>query len=316
LALSDVEYLSAFNQFILKYGKKYANIAEYQFRFQNFKRKLDFVEAHNSNPGRSHSVAINHMSDLSNEEYRQFLTLKAPKEHVATPIKDDGPIELPTSFDWRSQGAVTPVKNQLQCGSSPFFSAVVSAEGCHFLTQGTLVSLSEQDVTDCSWTEGNEGCCGGYMSAALQSIMDKGGVDTEACYPYKGVDQNCTFNPKKPCCGSTVGSYVNVASGDEKALQIAVFKVPVATAVDASQSDFQAYSSGIYFNPSCSTSPDHGIPIVGWGTNGTMDYWILKNSWSNQWGMNGYMYLARNQNNMCGIATMASYALNCNNCNQ
>lgn len=120
--------------------------------------------------------------------------------------------------------------------------------------------------------------------------MDEGGLDTEACYPYQGQQNNCSFNPKPPCCGSTVGGYVNVTSGSEAALQQAVFLVPVATAVDAEDQGFEFYTGGVYYDPNCSSSMiDHGITVVGYGHNSTvnMDTWILKNSWGAEWGMEG-----------------------------
>jgi cathepsin L len=254
---------------------------------------------------------MNQFGDLSKEEYKALLNFRPPTVHFETDSASAIP-ELPDSWDWRKVGGVTKVKNQGLCGSSPFFGAIVSVEGCHFITQGTLVSLSEQDINDCS-VGINEGCMGGWMSASFQYIMDAKGVDTESCYPYKGEDGQCVHNPKPPCCGSTVGSYVNVTSGDEGALQAAVYQVPVAAAVDANTMQF--YSSGIFSDPNCSSvNVYHGIAVVGWGNNGTTDYWILKNSFGTSWGEQGYILLERNANNMCGVATVASYALNCNDC--
>jgi len=214
-------------------------------------------------------------------------------------------------------GAVTPIKNQGQCGSSPFFAAVTSVEACHYITTGNLVGLSEQQIIDCSFNVGNYGCGGGWMSMSFQSIILEGGIDSETCYPYTAETDNCSFNPNPPCCVSKVQSYYNVTSGSELDLQAAVFKVPVACAVDASQSSFEFYSGGVYSDPNCSSENiDHGIAVVGYGHNSTCDrdYWILKNSFGTSWGADGWMYLARNDKNMCGIATVPSYAIGCPNC--
>jgi len=316
-ALSESAYLSEFTEFISNYGRQYNGLTEYQQRFEVFKGNLDFINSHNSDPGRSYSVAMNQFGDRTREEYLSLLTLRPPPRVNIEAVKNEETAALaralPKSLDWRTKGAVTSVKDEGQCGGSPYFSAVAAVEACHFLTEGKLVTLSAQDLLDCSQNEGNFGCGGGWMHLALQNIIDEGGIDTEECYPYKALTGNCAFSAAVPCCGSTLNHYVNVTSGDENALQLAVFQVPVASAMDASDQGFEFYSSGVYYSSQCST-PDMGIPVIGWGNNGTMDYWILKNAWNVSWGMQGYVWLARNLNNMCGIATFASYPVTCHNC--
>jgi len=281
---------------------------------------VDFIERHNSNPQHTFTVAMNNFGDWSYEEYssmqheyrRSIATNDLPQA-----VQEYNTESLPTNWDWRAKGAVTPIKNQLQCGSSPYFGAVVSVEGCHMITTGTLVSLSEQQIIDCSSSEGNEACNGGEMTWSFQSVIEQGGIDTEACYPYTSEgNATCKYSPKSPCCGSIISSYVNVTSGSESAMQSAVYLVPVATAVSTENQEFEFYSRGIFNHNNCSQDPDHGIAVVGYGVNGTLDYWILKNSWGTEWGMEGFMYLARNAGNMCGIASYPSYALGCSNCPQ
>jgi cathepsin L len=227
----------------------------------------------------------------------------------------------PTSFDWRKQGAVTPIKNQGQCGSCWSFSTTGSMEGCHFLTTGTLVSLSEQNLVDCSQAEGNEGCNGGLMDDAFTYITTNKGIDTESSYPYTAEDGTCAYAVDS--CGSILTAqssgtgYTDVTTGDENALLQAVLGTPVSVAIDASQPSFQSYTSGVYYEPACSSQQlDHGVLAVGYGTDSGSDYWIVKNSWGTDWGMNGYIYMSRNKNNNCGIATMASFPdlKACGNC--
>jgi len=223
---------------------------------------------------------------------------------------------LPPSMNWTAEGAVTPIKNQEQCGSCWAFSTTGSTEGCHFLTTKTLVGLSEQNLVDCSSKEGNYGCEGGLMVDAFQYIIDNKGIDTEVSYPYDAqTGPTCLY--QNSTCGSTIASYTSVTSGDEEALQEAVAGAPVSVAIDASQISFQNYQSGVYYEPECSpTQLDHGVLAVGWGTDETEggDYWIVKNSWGTGWGMEGYIWMSRNKNNNCGIATMASYPSVCGNC--
>jgi cathepsin L len=216
---------------------------------------------------------------------------------------------LPATVDWRTKGVVTGIKNQEQCGSCWAFSAVASIEGQAALASKKLISLSEQNLVDCSTAEGNMGCNGGLMDQAFEYVIKNKGIDTEASYPYEASDDNCVYKSKNS--GATVSNYSDIATGSESALQSAVATVgPISVAIDASQFSFQFYSSGVYNEPNCGNQMsdlDHGVTAVGYGTEGGADYWLVKNSWGTVWGIQGYIKMSRNKSNQCGIATAASY---------
>lgn len=231
------------------------------------------------------------------------------KTHDAVTFMSPQNIDAPDSIDWRQQGAVTEVKDQGHCGSCWSFSATGALEGQHFRKSGVLVSLSEQNLVDCSTTYGNNGCNGGLMDYAFKYIKDNGGIDTEKTYPYEGTDSQCRYNAANS--GATDKGFADIEQGSEKKLKDALASIgPVAIAIDASQQSFQFYSEGVYYDPNCSSEQlDHGVLAVGYGSENGQDFWIVKNSWGTTWGDGGYIKMARNKENHCGVATSASYPL-------
>ncbi|CAF1005410.1 unnamed protein product [Didymodactylos carnosus] len=194
-------------------------------------------------------------------------------------------------------------------GSCWAFSATGSLEGQHFKKYSALVSLSEQNLVDCSGKFGNMGCSGGLMDQAFAYIKANNGIDTEVSYPYEARNDVCRFNPEN--VGANDTGYTDIKSGSEADLQAAIATVgPISVAIDASHGSFQFYHSGVYNELQCSSvSLDHGVLAVGYDTTGTQDYYIVKNSWGTSWGNDGYIWMTRNKNNQCGIATMSSYPL-------
>jgi len=286
------------------HNKVYTSAEETAYRRQVFADNAKFVRNFDSKT-RGFTVALNQFADLNGKEFAAlYLGMNITKQ---IPEFVDAQVMAPTSVDWRTKGAVTPVKNQGQCGSCWAFSTTGSTEGAHFLRTNSLVSLSEQNLVDCSTPQGNMGCNGGLMDSAFRYIISNGGIDTESSYPYTATGPNqCRFN--RANVGATLSRFTDITSGSEMALMNGVALTPVSVAIDASHSSFQLYHSGVYYEPACSaTQLDHGVLAVGYDASGTTDYWIVKNSWGASWGQQGYIWMSRNRNNNCGIATMASY---------
>ena len=271
-----------------------------------------FIDAHNANADKfGFTLKMNGFGDLENHEVNTLLnSYKMDKHKNSTKLFVPDPnFVLQASVDWRDKGAVTPIKNQGQCGSCWSFSATGSLEGQHFLKKGQLVSLSEQNLVDCSTTYGNHGCKGGLMDNAFRYIKANGGIDTEESYPYQAHNEICRF--KRADVGATVDGYTDIPRENELALTQAIQEIgPISVAMDASKSTFHYYHAGVYSDPTCSsTKLDHGVLAVGFGSDLGDEYYIVKNSWGTVWGLDGYFLIARNSGNMCGLATQASYPL-------
>ncbi|GBN19297.1 Cathepsin L [Araneus ventricosus] len=296
------------------FGKNYAGNEEVSRRLI-WERRVSDVIRHNLDYDlglHSFRKGINEFSDMEHEEFVRIFNgyrgQVSKKSNGSTWVPPSNVI-LPDKVDWRDKGLVTPIKNQQQCGSCWAFSTTGSLEGQHMKKTGDLVSLSEQNLVDCSGPEGNQGCEGGWMDQAFEYIKENKGIDTEDSYPYTAQDGTCHF--KKSSVGATVTGYVDIPTGDEDALKKAVATVgPISVAIDASHDSFQTYQDGIYDESECSTDQlDHGVLIVGYGSEDGSDYWLVKNSWGTTWGSKGYIKMSRNKNNQCGIATKASYPL-------
>lgn len=302
-----------FKNWLTEHGKGYNTDLEYRYRFAVFAENWANIEERNSH-GRTHTLAINKFADLTNDEFRsrflnggnnkqyQYFNTLSNKE---SSISDN----LPNEIDWTQKGAVTPVKNQGQCGSCWAFSTTGSIEGAWFIKTGELVSLSEQQLVDCSGPEGNMGCNGGLMDQAFKYVIMNGGICAESNYSYSGIQGNC-----KSCTPvAKISSYIDVTANNTEALMTAVAQQPVSVAVEADGLDWQFYFGGIVTD-ACGTNLDHGVLVVGYGTQETsqpQDYWKVKNSWGADWGEQGYIRLGRGSkfepSGECGILMVPSY---------
>ncbi|KAG4066592.1 hypothetical protein HA402_007228 [Bradysia odoriphaga] len=307
--------------FKLEHSKKYSNPVEERFRQKVFLENKRKIAEHNQlyEMGKvTYKLGLNKYADLLQQEFAETMNgfnrsagnlyKSNIKSEAVTFIEPD--VDVPESVDWRKKGAVTPIKDQGHCGSCWAFSATGGLEGQHFRKTGKLVSLSEQNLVDCSGKYGNQGCDGGIIDEAFRYIKDNGGIDTEKTYPYEAVDDTCRYDASNS--GATDKGFVDISEGDEDKLKKALATVgPISIAIDASSKSFHLYSEGVYYDPECSSEDlDHAVLAVGYGTDKKgQDYWIVKNSWGTTWGEDGYILMARNKNNHCGIATSASYPL-------
>ncbi|KAH8304086.1 hypothetical protein KR059_000172 [Drosophila kikkawai] len=312
----DKEWLT----FAMEHRKNYKDAAEEQLRHKIFKENRIKIAEHNrrfANGEVSFKMAVNEYSDLTSQEFSDLMTGLNNSEFEEMRIFDQSLngktfispdfVTLPSSVDWRSEGAVTGVKNQKSCGSCWAFSTTGSLEGQHFRKTGNLVSLSEQNLVDCSGSYGNQGCSGGFMTWAFKYIKDNGGIDTEESYPYKAVNDKCKFN--RATIGATINGFVSLPIGDEKKLAEAVATIgPISVGIHVVSGSFQHYSSGVYIEAKCdSRIINHAVLAVGYGTEDGKDFWLVKNSWGDSWGDKGYIKMLRNGSNHCGISSLASY---------
>ncbi|XP_002522571.2 zingipain-2 [Ricinus communis] len=298
-------------QWMARHGRTYHDNAEKERRFQIFKNNLDYIENFNKAFNKTYKLGLNKFSDLSEEEfvttyngYEMPTTLPTANTTVKPTFFSNyyNQDEVPESIDWRENGVVTSVKNQGECGCCWAFSAVAAVEGI----AGNGASLSAQQLLDC--VGDNSGCGGGTMIKAFEYIVQNQGIVSDTDYPYEQTQEMCRSGSN---VAARITGYESVIQSEE-ALKRAVAKQPISVAIDASSGpNFKSYISGVFSAEDCGTHLTHAVTLVGYGTteDGTK-YWLVKNSWGEEWGESGYMRLQREVGAMegpCGIAMQASY---------
>lgn len=310
-----------FEIFKTTFGKSYGDEDEHDRRFKIFKSNLRRARKHQLlDPSAEHGITK--FFDMTPAEFhRTYLGLnKGAAKSLKRVLKSasEAPLlaadDLPEDFDWRDHGAVTEVKDQGSCGSCWSFSATGALEGANFLTNGKLVSLSEQQLVDCDHEcdEDNScdaGCNGGLMTNAFQYLKKSGGLQSESDYPYTGKDGTCKFNNNKIV--ASVNNFTVVSTNEDQIAANLVKNGPLAIGINAAF--MQTYIGGVSCPYICLKNYlDHGVLLVGYGASGysqirfkNKPYWIIKNSWGGNWGENGYYRICRGHNT-CGVDNMVS----------
>jgi len=314
---NDPFLTGAFDAWSAKYGKLYSDENEKSLRFENFKASVQRITALNDRTaqrGVGATYGLNKFSDLTTEEFADKMLMKP---FVATPnrIKSQNLLSVlapkaPAVFDWREKGAVTPVKDQAQCGSCWAFSVTENVESVWMLAKGltnaTMTPLSPQQIVDCD--SNDAGCNGGDPPTAYDYIKKAGGLDSEKVYPYTAEDGSCKF--KKEGVFATINNWkYATTSYDETTLQDNLVNwAPLSICLDARY--WQDYQSGVMTAWECDwiVEMDHCVQAVGYDTTASTPYWIVRNSWGTDWGEMGYILLEFGQNT-CGLTEEASSAV-------
>mgnify|MGYP000853958576 CR=1 FL=1 len=288
-AQTERNTVSEFESWKAKFGVKFESEFESAYREKIFLENKAKIALHNADKYRTYDMGLNQFSALTEEEFQQqFLGLVLPENYIVADENDD---RSNGDIDWTTQGAVTPIKNQGQCGSCWAFSTTGALEGLSKIAYGTLESFSEQQLVDCSGSYGNQACNGGLMDNAFKYVKDHGIVHEDE-YAYKAVKQACA----KPAGGPfKISGFTDIK--DCNTLATALASRPISVAVDAT--NWSKYSSGVFNN--CAKQLNHGVLLVG----ATDQAWKVKNSWGTSWGESGFIRLARG--NTCGICNVASY---------
>jgi len=285
------------------YESKEEEARKFKIFVENYKKIVEF-----NTQGHTSSVALNQFADMTEEEFRGLLLSNFHRNQFqAGETVELDVTDIPDSIDWRQLGAVTPVKNQGQCGSCWAFAAVAGLEGLNQIKNGKLLSFSEQQLVDCATN--CYGCDGAETLYDALIYTANNGVELEESYPYTARDGTCKYDASKVVFKNSGHKEVTPKSVDQ--LKAAIAQQPVLVGVQASSLVFQFYSGGV-ISTLCGNNVDHAVTAVGYGPYNGKDAFIVKNSWGTSWGVSGYVYISTNPtpNNgdgVCGILGMPVY---------
>jgi len=326
LCVATGSVIDKFEHWVHEFAVKFRDEHHWREMYQTWTSNDKFIEEVNFK-NLSFVLGHNQFSGMNSAEFKTYLGYSngytstersAMKSNLRGSFSVALPLSaLPVSVDWIEKGAVTPVKDQGQCGSCWSFSTTGALEGAYFTKFGELPSFSEQQLVDCDMLRHggkDHGCNGGLMDNAFEWIEKNGGLCVEFDYPYVSGETQTNGDCQKTCTEfskSQINSYVDVMPSSDAAMMTALSLQPVAVAIEADQREFQLYKSGV-FTGACGTNLDHGVLVVGYGTLSGDDYYMVKNSWSTSWGANGYILFGRgpqynNGDGQCGVLLEASY---------
>jgi len=297
---------AAWKSFKVSFGRAYNSDREEVLRKQIFSSHFAHMQVHN-NKDEQYKLGVNQFSDLTEAEWKASYTGAVPppsKEGLPYLGRLEEGEVLADSIDWTSLGAVTPVKDQAQCGSCWSFSTTGAMEGANQVATGRLVSLAEQQLVDCDTADGNDGCGGGWPYLAL-TYASNNGACIESSYPYTATGGSC----KQSSCnlGLAVGAVTGYKSVGEtnSALMSAVMTQPVSITINAA-GDFQLYESGV-LTGNCQGQIDHAVLAVGYGVLNGAPYFRVKNSWGTTWGDAGFVNVQRDASIASGSYCILQY---------
>uniref|UniRef100_A0A2K6RKS2 Cathepsin F n=1 Tax=Rhinopithecus roxellana TaxID=61622 RepID=A0A2K6RKS2_RHIRO len=302
-----VKMASIFKNFVITYNRTYESKEEARWRLSVFVNNMVRAQKIQALDRGTAQYGVTKFSDLTEEEFRTIYLnplLREEPGNKMKPVKSVGDF-APPEWDWRSKGAVTKVKDQGMCGSCWAFSVTGNVEGQWFLNQGTLLSLSEQELLDCDKMD--KACMGGLPSNAYSAIKNLGGLETEDDYSYRGHMQTCSFSAEK--AKVYINDSVELSQNEQKLAAWLAKRGPISVAINAFGMQFYRHGISRPLRPLCSPwLIDHAVLLVGYGNRSDIPFWAIKNSWGTDWGEKGYYYLHRGSG-ACGVNTMASSAV-------
>jgi C1A family cysteine protease len=293
---NDLEFLN----YLAQHSKSYDTLEQFNYRLSNWIKTNDFINEETTK-GLNYKLGHNKFSDWSRSEY--VATLGYIREQEATEAQSMEAVDvasLPESVNWVTAGAVNPIQDQGQCGSCWSFSSCCAMEGIDQITNGTLRKFAEQQLVSC--VKLCFGCNGGNFNTVFGSYAKKNALYSEDSWPYSATNGECT-PPSSGVTNFKTSGLITVTVESETALKTQLATQPVSIAIQADQRVFQSYSSGVFDDERCGTALDHAVTLVGYGTEGGQEYYLMRNSWGSSWGENGYMKMGMNGDGpgVCGV---------------